>query len=78
MKEEEIIDHIISYLKEQGKTVEKDTDLFSTNTIDSMGVIELVVFIEEKLGVKLSQDVMRAENFQTVKKIAEIIKSTEE
>ena len=77
MKENEIVDCILSYLKKQGKIVEKDTNLFSTNTIDSMGVIELVIFIEEEIGVKLGQDVMRADNFQTVKKIAEIVKEIE-
>ena len=73
----EIKDRLITYFIEQGKIVGVNDDLFGTNVIDSMGVIELVLFIEEDLGVELNQDIMRAENFRTIEKIALIVKSAD-
>ena len=74
----EIKDRLIAYFAEQGTPVGVNDDLFGTNVIDSMGVIELVLFIEENLGIELNQDTMRAENFRTIERIAATVKSAEE
>ena len=70
MELDEIKERLVDYFVKQGKSVEPDDDLFETNTIDSMGVIELVLFVEENLGVELNQNMMEKENFKTIEKIA--------
>ena len=77
MELDEIERRLINYFVKQGKSVEPDDDLFETNMIDSMGVIELVLFVEEKLGVELDQNVMEKGNFQTIEKIAGTIRLAE-
>lgn len=75
MELNEIEGYLITFFAERGESVGVHDDLLGTNIIDSLGVIELVLFIEEDLGVELNQVIMRAENFRTIEKIALIVKS---
>lgn len=45
-----------TFLFEFGQGVDADTDLFEAGLIDSFGFIELVGFLEETFGVKLTDD----------------------
>lgn len=64
---------IVTYFGEMGKTPNDDTDLFEANVIDSMGLIELVTFIDQELQVEIGQDAMRLENFRTISDIVKTI-----
>lgn len=46
--------------------VESATDLLLTGLVDSLGVIEIVAWIEDRLGVEIDPVDVVLENFQTV------------
>lgn len=43
-----------------------DTDLLLTNLVDSLGVVEIVAWLEDRLGVQIDPVDVVLENFQTV------------
>ena len=45
--------------------IERDTDLLLTGLIDSLGVIQVVSWIEDELGVSIDPTDVTLENFQT-------------
>jgi acyl carrier protein len=47
--------------------------LLENGIVDSMGVLELVEFIESKFDVKVSEDELMPENFQSVQRIATFV-----
>ena len=68
---------ITKFLEERGFIVETDKDLFEAEAIDSMGIIDLVVFLEEKIGVRFDAAQMKAENFRSVDAIMDLIANNE-
>ncbi len=64
---------IVTYFSDMGMTPGDDTDLFEANIIDSMGLIELVTFIDQELHVAINQDAMKLENFRTINDIVNTI-----
>lgn len=51
-----------------------DTDsLLAGGIVDSLGVLEVVQFIEETFGITLSDDDMLSENFETIAGIADFV-----
>lgn len=46
--------------------VQGETDLLLTGLVDSMGVVEIVGWMEERLGVEIDPIDVVLENFQTV------------
>jgi len=52
----------------------KDGDLLLENGIlDSMGVLELVHFIEQEYGILVSDDELAPDNFQSIDRLAAFI-----
>ena len=45
-------------------------DLLDSGILDSLGVLELVTFLEEELGVLIVDDELVPENFSTVERLA--------
>ena len=43
-----------------------DTDLLLTDLVDSLGVVEIVAWLEERLGIEIDPVDVVLENFQTV------------
>ena len=56
------------------KSIAPDEDLLMQGIIDSMGVLKLSSFIEEKFGVKVTDIDMVPENFQNLESLSEFIK----
>ena len=50
-----------------------DDSFLATGVIDSMGVMELVGFVESEFGIKLAPDELVVENFDSIRKLAEFI-----
>ena len=50
-----------------------DTSFLETGLIDSTGVLELVMFLEEKFGVKVADDEMLPENLDSLKAIGAFV-----
>lgn len=67
---------LIDYFKEKTDTVvDSETLLLEEKVIDSMGVIELVAFLEATYGIELMDDDLTVENFTTIDSISKLILS---
>jgi len=53
--------------------VGEDQSLMSSGTLDSTGILELIMFVEEKFEVKVADEEMLPENFDSVNAIAAYI-----
>jgi acyl carrier protein len=71
--EAEITEFLQEYL-ELGKFDAND-DLFETVGLDSMQTTELVIFLEERYSVKVHPRLITQDNFRTVKRISELVRS---
>ncbi|MEO6013204.1 MAG: acyl carrier protein [Devosia sp.] len=64
--EQPIMDYIASMVAESGGgPVAKDTLLLETGAIDSIGMVRLVQFLEERFGLKISDSDLTAELFES-------------
>ncbi len=54
----------------QGYAYPDDASLLENGIIDSMNVMELVLFLEEKLGIKVEDFEIVPENFDSVSNLA--------
>ena len=52
---------------------DRDLDLFENGLIDSLGVIELLIQIEESLGIKIQPTEIQREDIATPNKIIEYL-----
>jgi acyl carrier protein len=72
----EIENKLIDYFKEKVDTVvDSETLLLEEKVIDSMGVIELVAFLEATYKVEFTDDDLTVDNFKTIGSISELILS---
>ena len=53
---------------------DKDVDLFETDLIDSLGVVSLMVAIEEEFGITLAPTEIESEEFNTPNRIISYLK----
>lgn len=54
-------------------SVDHDEDLLAQELIDSHGIVELVGFLEDRYGVKVDDDDLLPENFQTVNSVVALV-----
>jgi acyl carrier protein len=52
-----------------------DDSLLGKGIVDSTGMLEIIFFIEEKLGVKVKDEEMIPDNLDSVNKIADFVAS---
>jgi acyl carrier protein len=53
----------------------KDSDaLLETGILDSLGVLDLVTFLEQQFSITVADDELVPENFQTVERIVAFVK----
>jgi acyl carrier protein len=50
----------------RSKEILPDDDLLATGVLDSLGLMQLVLFIEEQLGVKVPDEDVVIENFRSI------------
>lgn len=55
------------------KSIAPDEDLLIQGIIDSMGIMRLATFIEEKFGIKVTDEDLIPENFQNINSIKNYI-----
>ena len=67
------INNLIKYFKQQNKKVLPDTELFKSGLLDSIDMIDLVMYLEEEYEIKIPETSLKLENFNTVKNISNII-----
>lgn len=67
----EFLQHDI--LSGQAEDLQSGDDLLSTETIDSMGVMRLIGFIEEKFGIKVPAEDVTIDHFLSVDTICDYL-----
>jgi acyl carrier protein len=60
------------FLFDEGAQLGDDDPLFP-DVIDSLGVMEVVDFVEEKYGVSIEEDDLLADNFRSLTAIASLV-----
>jgi len=75
-----IKEYIISeIMHEKGmSTLKKDENLLEKGIIDSVGLLHLITFIEERFNIQIPDEEVIPENFENLNKIASLIKKKQE
>jgi len=74
MIRDEIRQFIIEkFLLNSGDHLDDDMSLLETSTVDSVGILEIVGFIENHFNLKIEDEELTAENLDSVNKIARFI-----
>lgn len=73
----EISQYIKKFIKEElqvNNDIIDTTSLFNEKLIDSLGLVSLVSFIEEKFDIKIKSEEINEENFDSIESISNYIK----
>lgn len=79
MSHGQVADRLEAFIREQFGVAPEDrrfgpeTALFERGYVDSIGVAELVAFIEEEFGVSVPDEYLLSDDFDTVDGIARIV-----
>jgi acyl carrier protein len=62
---------ILRYISEEiaigsNKNIQTGDDLLSAGILDSLGVLQLVAFVEEQFGIQIPDEDVVMENFQSI------------
>jgi acyl carrier protein len=57
----------------RAKTIAPDEDLITQGNIDSVGLMQLVSFIESEFGITITDDDLVIDNFRTLRSIEDFI-----
>ena len=79
MQNERISEQIRSFIGRtfpvaRNKKVANDQDLLETGILDSLGVLELVAFIEKEYGMSVNDDELMPENFRSVDQLTAFVR----
>ncbi len=67
---------LVRYFKEHlNVDVTPDTPLIEEQVIDSMGVMELISYLQETFDVELDMEDLTIENFESIRRISELVVS---
>ena len=71
---------LVDFLSESRKltTVSETTALFSDGTIDSVGMIDLIAFIEEQAGIEVGQADVTLDNFDSIERILAYVRGKQD
>ena len=78
MKEEVISERIRRFLIRQfptTKNVSNDESLLKNGLIDSLGILEVVAFLENEFCIAVSDDDLLPENFSSVQSITDFVQA---
>ncbi len=71
--EQELLALVRDKLFDGGQATTADTDLFAAG-LDSMGIMQLMILIEERFGVRVPESAVTRENFATVAALAALVR----
>jgi acyl carrier protein len=63
------------FIKESGLVLEDDTSFLEEGIIDSVGVMELVAFLEETFSIRIEDDEIIPDHFDSVNKLVNYVQS---
>lgn len=70
-----IMDFLVSHFPSaRGKNITADDALLNNGILDSMGMLDLVVYIEDVFKIAVNDEDLSLENFKTVNCIAEFVR----
>ena len=69
----EIPEKLRDYINANRAPLPPITDPDQPLQIDSLGLIRLVAFLESDLGIRIEDEELLAENFETVRKLGELL-----
>ena len=76
MSRDQMVRHMLAWLNAKvaptGVTILHDTPLFATGLIDSIRVLQLIAWTEQAIGRQIPDVMIRMDNFQSVRRIAEV------
>ena len=58
--------------KEFKKNIKTDQNLLSTNIIDSVNAISLIIFLEKKLKIKIKKNMLNSKTFKNIKNMYKV------
>ena len=64
-------------LRGRGENLQVDDDLLSSGVINSLGILQLVSFIEERMGIEVPDEDVVYENFNSVAALADYLESSQ-
>ena len=73
-----VIEHVREFIKTSlmvPEDINDNTSLMSSGVIDSMGIIEVISFIEDNYSIVVGDDEVSEENFDSIEKIAFFIQN---
>ena len=68
-----IVDELI--VGSKGMKLDHDQSLISSGVIDSLAILRLITFIEEKFGVTVEDEDVVPDNFETINIISDYVKA---
>ncbi|MGH8537593.1 MAG: phosphopantetheine-binding protein [Gammaproteobacteria bacterium] len=71
-----LLGHIRSDLLETDESFDLDSDLFAAG-LDSMSIMQIILFIEEEFAVKLPDGAVTRATFSTARHLAEAIRQNQ-
>lgn len=63
---EELVEFIVAEVAASGEPIDHDTDLLLTGQVDSLGVVRIVGWLEERCDIEIHPVDVVLENFQSV------------
>lgn len=60
---------------DDARALGSDDSLLGRGIVDSTGMLEIIMFIEEQLGIKVADEEMIPENLDSVNRIAAFVRS---
>ena len=75
---ENLVDVVRTYVLQtfplaRRRNISDDDNLLSSGVIDSLGVLEIVTFLQEKFSLEIEDDDLTPENFSSVRTISQFI-----
>ena len=60
-------------LKQPGRAIAEDETLISSGLVDSFSLVDLALFVEDKFGVRIDDTELKADTFDTLAKLIDLI-----
>lgn len=77
--EKEIRDFVVSnFLFGDASSLQDDTSFLNSGIVDSTGILELIMFLEETYGLSVEPEEMIPDNLDSVNKVAQFITRKQE
>ncbi len=73
MIKEKLVGYLNKMAEEKGISITEDGDLFETGVLDSLGIIRLLSFISDELGIALGIDDLDIECFKSINSLVALL-----